>query len=403
MTTEREHTTARIGRWGLYLFAASLPISHVPAQLGAAVALIAWLAGGIVHRRPNLRWPPVLVPFALYVLWSLVGAACSARPAHSLAAVVDNEWPVVMALLIYWVVRDAATLTRLVWLFIGSAGAAAIYALWQFTGGVELLRGLKLDPHGDFYRSVGFYSFYLSYAAVAMSALCLAGAWVLERRTHRLWASLLAALNLAAVGVTLARSIWLGLAVVVPMGLVSRGRRTALVAGAVVLVLVAGLLLGSATVRERVASIGDLSLQETRFGLWQTALLMAGDHLWLGIGQDNWDHHFEDYRVPGFYNAIDHPHNDYLSALVFSGLPGLALFLVVWGMVVWRGVAAWRRAGDRRLRAVLLGATLAIIGLLAGGLFQNYYGTFVNALDRWFLVGLLLAAGRLAARGSPAT
>jgi O-antigen ligase len=125
---------------------------------------------------------------------------------------------------------------------------------------------------------------------------------------------------------------------------------------------------------------------------------MAEDHLWLGIGQDNWDYHFEDYRVPGFYNAIDHPHNDYLSALVFSGLPGLALFLVVWGMVVWRGFAAWRRAEDARLRAVLLGATLAIIGLLAGGLFQNYYGTFVNALDRWFLVGLLLVAERLTAR-----
>jgi O-antigen ligase len=110
-----------------------------------------------------------------------------------------------------------------------------------------------------------------------------------------------------------------------------------------------------------------------------------------GVGQDNWDHVFDRYRIEGYYDTIVHPHNDYLSVLVSSGLPGLASFVAIWGIALVVGFQAARRATDPRLRAITSGATFSVLGFLVGSFFQNYYGTFINCLGWWFVTGLLFS------------
>jgi O-antigen ligase len=156
-----------------------------------------------------------------------------------------------------------------------------------------------------------------------------------------------------------------------------------------------GGILTTPALRYRVLSIVDPGQNETRLNLWKTAVNISAHHPLLGIGQDNWDLFFERYRIEGFYDTTVHPHNDYLTVLVSSGIPGITAFLVMWGIALYRGFRASSTSSDATVRAVMWGSLFSLLGLLVGAIFQNYYGTFINCLGWWFVVGLLLTAENL--------
>jgi O-antigen ligase len=104
---------------------------------------------------------------------------------------------------------------------------------------------------------------------------------------------------------------------------------------------------------------------------------------------------FERYRVEGYYDTTVHPHNDYLTVLVSSGLPGLLAFLSTWAVILLRGIKTAVMIQNKALRAVAWGGAFSLMGFLIGAVFQNYYGTFINCLEWWFIAGLLMAAVKL--------
>ncbi len=380
---------------GLYLFAFSLPISHVPAQLGIALAFTGWLLEGLVNKQWQVRRHFFFISLVIYLVWNFVAAALSPRPMHSLGAVVDNEWPVIMMLMLFWTVRDARMLVRIVQTFLVSSAVAMLYALWQVWGGVELSRGLVLTPMGaGYYRAVGFYGFYLTFAGFAMSVFFICIAFVSELEGKERWRyGFGAALSFLAVVGTFARSIWLSFGAVIPLFAFMRSRRF----GVIVTVALFGLailgILMVPTLYDRALSIVDVSQNETRLNLWTSAIAMAKDHPVFGVGQDNWDYFFEQYRVEGgYYDTTVHPHNDFLTALVSGGVPGLTSFAAMWVITLVVGFQTARRSTDPNIRAIALGGLFSIFGFLIGSLFQNYYGTFVNCLGWWFMVGLVFTS-----------
>ncbi|MBM4161608.1 MAG: O-antigen ligase family protein [Ignavibacteria bacterium] len=384
----------RIVITGFFLFAIGLPISHVPAQFGIGLSFLGWLLEGLINRRWQVRWHVVFVPISAYLLWNILSASLSERPAHSLAAVLDNEWPILIMVLLYWTSESSQRLFHLTVAFLISSAFAMVYGVWQTVGGVEFYRNVQLDPIGwGFYRAVGFYGFYLTFAALAMTVFFLSTALLVELKSKKRWLFGATALVsfLAVVG-TFARSIWLSFAAAIPLFAFTRGKRTGMIVTASLLAL---LLVGVLTVpalRFRAASVVDLSQNETRLNLWKTAIRISEDYPLTGVGEDNWDHVFERYRVEGYYDTIVHPHSDYLSVLVSSGYPGLVAFVAIWGITLTAGFRASRGIQDEKLRAITLGSTFAVFGFLVGSLFQNYYGTFINCLGWWFVTGLLFAA-----------
>ena len=149
------------------------------------------------------------------------------------------------------------------------------------------------------------------------------------------------------------------------------------------------------TIRDRAASIFDLQQNETRLNLWKTSVNIFKDYPVTGVGEDNFDYYFERYKVDGFYDTTVHPHNDYLNVLVSSGFPGLIAFLSLWVLTIKEGFRASKLASDDRMRALALGSMLTILGFLIGGFFQNYYGTFANCLEWWFMAGLVFTSAKL--------
>jgi O-antigen ligase len=386
---------ARLTEAGLYLFAIGLPLSHVPAQFGIGFAFLGWFLDGVLNRKWQVERHMFLAVLSVYLFWNVLAAALSARPAHSLQAVVDNEWPALIMLMMMWTVKDLALLKRLAIAFLVSSSLAMVYAVWQSVVGVEYVRGMQLDWMGGYYRAVGFYSFYLTFAAFAMSVFYLSGGFALETTERRwLYASLAVVSFLAIVG-SFSRSIWLALLVGVPLLGFLRNKKFGLtLTVALVIVAAVGIAVEPA-LRYRAESIVDVSQNQTRLNLWKTSLSIAQAHPVLGVGQDNWDYFFPIHRVEGYYDTTVHPHNDYLSVLVSSGLVGLLAFVAMWAVALREGFRTWKRARLPELRAISLGATLGLVGFLVGSMFQNYYGTFANCLGWWFLAGLVFTAGRL--------
>lgn len=72
-------------------------------------------------------------------------------------------------------------------------------------------------------------------------------------------------------------------------------------------------------------------------------------------------------------------------------------FLALWGVVLREGVKNGRTIKNPIIRAINQGATLGIVGFLVGAFFQNYYGTFLNCMEWWFLTGIILTCGRFSA------
>jgi putative inorganic carbon (hco3(-)) transporter len=395
----RESAFKATTRFGILLFALSIPISHVPAQFAIGIAFLGWLGDGIVNKNWSVRWHPAFVPLIVYLGWNILSAGLSERPGHSLGAMLDNEWPLFIMLMLYWSIEDEAFLKKVLMVFLSSGCVAAVYALWQVGGGMELYRHMSLDPMGSgLYRAVGFYSFYLTFAALAMAVFFFSTSLSFEYK--RWYFVALSALSFLAVVGSFARSIWLSLAVAIPLFAFVRSRRFGLIVTSSLVILVVGGVLTVPALRYRVGSILDPGQNETRLNLWKTAVRVSEGNPLLGVGEDNWDLVFDRYRVEGYYDTTVHPHNDYLTVLVSSGVPGLLAFISLWGVVLVTGFKSIRKMQSKTLRAVGWGGALTLIGLLVGAMFQNYYGTFINCLEWWFVAGVLMTAARLNVLGA---
>ncbi|RPI03069.1 MAG: hypothetical protein EHM64_12915 [Ignavibacteriae bacterium] len=397
LTDVRTAFPTAMSRFGIYLFALSIPISFVPAELGVCIGAAGWLLEGMINKRWQFYRHTLFIPLLFYIGWNILASGISPRPGHSLWALADNEWPMFIMLLMYFTVENVSVLKRIVHLWLFSASIAAIYGIWQTFSGVQLHRPEPLHHMGNYFRAVGFNGFYLTFAGFMMSvfviSICLAAQ---QGRLNYRWRYMMAALlSFLAVLGTFARSIWLSFAVVVPVFGFVRGKRfgaavTALFLGAALLSLIF-----IPTIRDRAYSAIVPSENETRLNLWMTSINMAKASPIIGIGEDNFDYYFNRFKVEGFYDVTVHPHNDYLTILVSSGIPGLMAFISIWVIIIFTGLKAQKYSSHPYLKELALGGSLAIAGFMTGGLFQNYYGTFANCWGWWMMAGLTMASSRL--------
>lgn len=394
--------THKIAILGLGVCAVSLPVSFVPVEFGIGLAVIGWLGEGIVNRRWLVAWHPVFIPLCIYIVWNIIASAVSARPSHSLLALADNEWPLILMLMIYWLVPSERTLRQLVKGFLIVSAVGMVYGIWQSFSGYEIYRGRELAPMGGMFRAVGFYGFYLTFAAFAMSAFTLSLSLALEHgsRVRLLFLAVTVLSFLAIIG-SFARSVWVAVVVIIPIiaSFHTKAFWRVLLACVGASIVLAGTF--EPAILQRALSVFDLQDNQTRLNLWKTSFRMVADFPVTGIGQDNFDHYFQTYRVEGYYDTIVHPHSDYLTVLVSSGFPGLLAFIATWMVVIGAGYKGWRTAKQSWLRGIIMGGTAAIVGFLVGGFFQNYYGTFANCLGWWFVTGLVLCATKFTESHDP--
>jgi O-antigen ligase len=125
-----------------------------------------------------------------------------------------------------------------------------------------------------------------------------------------------------------------------------------------------------------------------RLNLWRSAWQMALDHPLVGVGPDNFLYAYRShYLLPAAWQEpnLNHPHNWLLDWWTRLGLPGFALGLTAWGLIIGRVWHDIRRGADPVLSLALLAAVAAA---LAHGLIDASYA-LPDLMAVWVLIGAL--------------
>jgi O-antigen ligase/tetratricopeptide (TPR) repeat protein len=102
-----------------------------------------------------------------------------------------------------------------------------------------------------------------------------------------------------------------------------------------------------------------------RTAAWLQSVGMIVDHPLTGVGIGNWDAEFLRYAGPAFMQdgrVFGRPHNDYLWVLSETGIPGLVLFIWIFGGGMW---LVWRRIQESDDDEILMLSTALGAGILA--------------------------------------
>lgn len=414
---------------GVVLVLFSVPFGSI-AQVGMGdfsvsatqplVALLAlgWILRGI--RRRDLRVAPSSVLATTVALIGFLLLSVTLAEAKGPAIKEALKWGELLVLLVVTadLARDRGMAMRLL---VALLAAGALEALW---GGVSAVigRGPSAFALGGGIRAFGHFDQPNPFAGYLSTIIPIGVALVLFGRGTRLRLFALAATGALGVGVLLSQSrgAWLGLAfsAFILLLLWSRGSRALLapICAALVFLVVlvgAGFIPGQLFDRlgQTVEYFGIFDVRSVpltpenwavveRMAHWQAAWYMFLDHPWLGVGTGNYAEAYPRYYLRGWLEPLGHAHNLYLNQLAEIGVVGLTLFLVFLGTAFKRFVAALKiRGSDVEWRALLLGATGALIVFCTHNLFDNLFVHGVNAQIGFFLGLGLVASDRLRSVG----
>ena len=129
-------------------------------------------------------------------------------------------------------------------------------------------------------------------------------------------------------------------------------------------------------------------------------MALAAFKIWLanplGVGYGQFSAQAEQFfsELAGFRGAqqILHTgaHNQFLNTLVFYGLPGFLLLLILYKRVLQTLQSLWKNAQDSWGKGVALGLLGGFVSYLVNSLFHNA-GPFISDPFHWYFIGLAVA------------
>ncbi len=256
----------------------------------------------------------------------------------------------------------------------GALSPTAALSAWVVSGGMVALIGVGQWALGQgvarvtsVYYSPNHLALYLERTLPVALAW---GMWGSGKKWARRLAWGMGCVSILGLYLTYSRGAWLLAMPVMAAVLAWSGRRhvrrwTAAAGGAAL--ALAGVYVGI----KRTA----LSLSfDIRTCVWASALEMAGDHLWRGVGLAGFQFVYPRYMRASAWTEplLYHPHNMWLDAVVQLGVPGLVVFALLAGGGVWQ-TARLARSHSPRLRAIGIGLLAGLLGAWAHGLVDSGY------------------------------
>jgi putative inorganic carbon (HCO3(-)) transporter len=414
---------ATFARWASLFFTLSVLtflISLAASQAMLAVSAL-FYAVHLLRARPEVHFPPIKLPLALFSLGTVLAVFGAENPAVG--------WFAVRKLVLFLILLLGANLVtsgkHLGFLFRGlflASALAGVVGASQFI--VQYRAARALHPEHIYAsmtseRITGFMGHWMNFggqqmlAFVALSAFLLFGARGSADRTGsgdsglgiRGSSSLIsrqplwwAVWLIVAVSIVLnfTRGVWLG-CFVAGVYLVARWRpRWLLLVPAVIVI---GYFAAPSLVQRRIEILrhpkSDPALS-IRFEMWRVAGRMIREHPWLGVGPNNIEQVYALYLPPGKspepgYHS--HLHNNFFQFGAERGLPVLVAW--VW-MMVALGWHFWRLRRELRVRRWIAEAAFAAwLALMVEGCFEFNFGTSPVLMLFLFIASAPLAAARV--------
>ncbi|KPJ62268.1 hypothetical protein AMK68_05120 [candidate division KD3-62 bacterium DG_56] len=285
-----------------------------------------------LERRIRVTSRPMLV--YMVILLGIMGLSVFAARDEVSALVVFLTYVqlVVFVFVTMHLVTSERRMLALVWTLLAVVGVSAVVGVIQFTrGGMTRAVGLVADPN--------MFSLVIGVALPFVMAMIRRHSIPLAR----VGLSLVLALLVVAVGVSLSRGGYIAFAVGLLLGIIRFVRPLQTLSGTlafIVLVVVMGHL--PSAVWRRAESIGPAILRGrdtmgVRYDLWRTGCAMIRERPWLGVGLHNTIVTAPEYRPPDADTRRRMLHNAYLDIGAEAGIPALVVFLLLL-------VSAWRES-----------------------------------------------------------
>ncbi|HEY3066708.1 MAG TPA: O-antigen ligase family protein [Methylomirabilota bacterium] len=332
---------------------------------------------------------PLAVPIAAYVVASLLATAFARDRGAALHQSKDLLHIVLFVAAVNGF-RSTEQIRRAFAWFFAAVGVASVYAIlqsWACNGSTEppawvatvlrvrfdRCRNLAEEP----FRVRGFFSIYMTFGGTLIVALALlAGGLALGVWRRAAALVLPTVLALVAIGLTYSRNAWVGLLAAVGTLVVLTRRLLLIVPLAVILLLAVAV---PSPLRARIESAFDPANRTVseRLYFWESGLHMVRDAPFLGLGPGGVKIYYPEYKNPAARRTgTSHLHNDALQIAAERGLLGLAAWLSIWIVFLYRAVRIYRALppGRSDAAALVAGGIAGVVGFLAAGLFEYNFG-----------------------------
>lgn len=299
--------------------------------------------------------PPIGLPLAAFMLWTLASAAASPDPAAA-APQLKKFFVFLMVPVVAAAFRTADGARKLAEAWFVAAAAAVAAGIFQFGRAAQRISASGLDFTEAYVsdRITGFFSHWMTFSqAVLLVFVALVSYLVFARRRpgRGVWL-LLAGWLAAGLALSYTRSVWLALVAVCLYFLAVRRPRALLL---VPPALAAGFYLAPHSIQQRAASI-NAAANPARIVMWRTGLRMIAAHPWFGVGPQQVGPRFGEFQPddvtelpPAYYG---HLHNVYIHYAAERGIPAALIVLWLFAKIVFDLTRALRSPprpdGDRR-------------------------------------------------------
>lgn len=413
--------------WGVAALIFFLPFERIPTvEIADFTLKINHVVGGLVmalffldllFNKRKLKPNPTALPVTFFALALVISLATTTAGIRSVVFITLDLFVILLFLIIPQLVDTGAKLKRVVTVLLWSAGAVAVFGLYQF--GADLA-GLPssisgLDP-GYSSRVFGFprvqafsrEPLYLgNYLLVPLGAM----AGLLFAKLARPGLVPLALLTLLTFILTLSRGAFVALAVAVVFLIVVAFRkivnfRTVFWGATILILTVVGFNMIfnrlNPDLKERFlahATVADYRKGEStqgRLNAFTKALNAFEEKPITGIGLGGYGMYVLNYPSEAPSGGWFIVNNQYLELLAETGIIGLAAFLFLVVVIISRSLVAYFKTRDSFAQSMLLGLTAAFVGTLVQ---YNFFST-VAIIHIWILMGLIVAAQNLALQNS---
>jgi putative inorganic carbon (hco3(-)) transporter len=376
----RELPQETFARWASVILSLSILailFSIAIAQAFLALAGLTYLLGWIRRRRP-MAFPPIGWPILLFSLLTVLSVLGAPNQAVGWFAVRK----LVLFLIIVLALNLIVSLKHLELLYTGLFAGSAIAGLLGTAQFIAEYHTLRVHHPGFVYlfmenaRPTGFQGDWMNFGGQQMLVwVMLAAFLLLRRRVARFW-WLVAAVISVSIILNFTRGVWVG-CFVAGLYVVARWKARLLWIVPAAAVLVA--LFSPRLVQRRLESVlhptKDPSIA-MRFEMWGAGWRMIKRHPWLGVGPNNINQVYDLYLVPGEQPALGyhgHLHSDYIQFAAERGLPCLAAWLWLMGVLGWEALKI--RRSTARGRWMADGAFAAWLAFMIEGFFEFNFGT----------------------------
>jgi O-antigen ligase len=376
------------------LWAIILPWSLAGMQIIMGLLVLTTIVINITHRRSPIIYHPIYIFFGLYLFMGLITVLTTDNMYIALRSAFNNDWVILCVPFIASIyLPDKWKKYVLITLLI-SATIAGLYGIVQFFDGFDYIRNKPLGQLGRFFRSTGGYSSFFAFAGNLLFVFAFAYTLVLfSKKNSRLFKLYLFSTIIILLGVigSQTRSAWLGLVFIILLGTFIKSKKYFIYALVVLFISSVIVFLIFPDIQARFTSIFSAAQNEGRLNIWHTSWIIFKENWLVGIGHGNFEFYFEKFKVPGFYDAGGHAHNDYLNVAVLNGVLGLITWMGMWIAWFYYSIRAYRLPERSDFeKTILISAMLGVSGILIAAFFQCYYTDLENNIFWWFVALMAL-------------